>query len=120
VVAVTAQGTADQPGDTVVVLDKQQPGGRDSRRDRGFDGPMMTDRRLAHQLSPPRACTPGRAVGLLSAARHGEAPAVLRRAARVVGEGSLIGLLHLWPADPGLVDDTACDQLAEQLLRMFG
>jgi hypothetical protein len=34
--------------------------------------------------------------------------------------GSLIGLLHLWLADPSLVDDAACDELAEQLLRMFG
>jgi len=34
--------------------------------------------------------------------------------------GSLIALLHVWLADPEVVDDDACDELAEQLLRMFG
>ncbi|GLZ09793.1 TetR family transcriptional regulator [Actinomadura sp. NBRC 104425] len=34
--------------------------------------------------------------------------------------GSLLGLLHLWLEHPGLIDDAACDELAEQVLRMFG
>ncbi|MEU6999974.1 TetR/AcrR family transcriptional regulator [Nonomuraea sp. NPDC046570] len=34
--------------------------------------------------------------------------------------GSLLALLHLWLARPGLVGDTAWDDLAEQLLRSFG
>ena len=34
--------------------------------------------------------------------------------------GSLVGLLNLWLVQPDLVDDAACDELAEQLLLMFG
>lgn len=34
--------------------------------------------------------------------------------------GSLLGFLQLRLAQPGLVDEDACDELAEQMLRMFG
>jgi AcrR family transcriptional regulator len=38
----------------------------------------------------------------------------------VSAAGSLLGLLHLSLVHPELVDDDACDTLAEQLLLMFG
>ncbi|MEV1000151.1 TetR/AcrR family transcriptional regulator [Nonomuraea sp. NPDC050202] len=34
--------------------------------------------------------------------------------------GSLLGFLQLRLSQPGLVDEDACDELAEQVLRMFG
>ncbi|WP_157472638.1 TetR/AcrR family transcriptional regulator [Frankia sp. EAN1pec] len=34
--------------------------------------------------------------------------------------GSLLAFLHIWLAHPDKVDDAACDELAEQILRMFG
>ncbi|MEU7826251.1 TetR/AcrR family transcriptional regulator [Catellatospora sp. NPDC049133] len=42
------------------------------------------------------------------------------RLARSAVAGAVLATLHLSLTDPGLVDDTACDQLAEQLLRMLG
>ncbi|GAA1554253.1 TetR/AcrR family transcriptional regulator [Actinomadura kijaniata] len=34
--------------------------------------------------------------------------------------GALLGLLHLWLVRPDLIDEAACDELAEHVLRMFG
>ncbi|MFD3504634.1 TetR/AcrR family transcriptional regulator [Streptomyces sp. NPDC058676] len=67
---------------------------------------------------------------------HGLAPRALRdirdgvaagrfqventRLALATVAGSLLATLHLSLSDPELVDDRACDQVAEQLLRMLG
>ncbi|MBV1854342.1 TetR/AcrR family transcriptional regulator [Catellatospora tritici] len=40
--------------------------------------------------------------------------------ARAAVAGAVLATLHLSLTDPDRVDDTACDQLAEQLLRMLG
>ena len=42
------------------------------------------------------------------------------RLARAASSGAVLATLHMALTNPELVDDAACDQLVEQLLRMLG
>jgi hypothetical protein len=79
---------------------------------------------LAHTgmsyLDDPDGLAPRALRDIQRAAEAGRFHITNPHVALAAAAGSLLGLLHIWLLKPESVDDAACDELAEQLLRMFG
>jgi hypothetical protein len=73
-----------------------------------------------HYMESPRGLAPRALRDLQAGVAAGRFQATEPRLARAAVAGALLATLHLALTDPGIVDDAAIDQFAEQVLRMLG